>query len=183
MHHFTMAHWHSHIITNIYTKSGSKILFLSKKSSKVHVSISFFQICSLASWMTYYILVITIIIPVLLCAILNLIIYNYVTSSTKRIQPQSRASTGHTIEQQGKFNQRDIHLLRHMIIMFLVFVVGWSPIFIVSTVMTTNAVSSLILRIFSLLAELSLLCDIIDLFLYSHNLKIALKRIIPCYNQ
>jgi len=145
--------------------------------------LSFFQTCSLASWMTYYILVITIIIPVLLCAILNLTIFNYVTSSTKRIHPQSQASTGHTNESQGKFNQRDIHLLRHMIIMFLVFVIGWSPIFITSVVMSTNAVSSLILRIFSLLAELSLLCDIIDLFLYSHNLKVVLKRIIPCYGQ
>jgi hypothetical protein len=133
--------------------------------------------------MQYYTLVIIIVIPVSICLVMNIIIFKYVQSSTRRIQPETLAlSTNHRNNQQPTLSRRDVHLLRHMIIMFLVFIVGWGPIYITSVIMTQISVSILTLRILSLLAELSLLCDIIDLFLYSHELRKHLQRVcLPCY--
>jgi hypothetical protein len=84
--------------------------------------------------------------------------------------------------QEPKLSHRDFHLLRHMIIMFFVFILGWGPIYIISIIMTQVPVSLFVLKLLSLLAELSLLCDMIDLFLYSHKLRKYLQRLfLPCY--
>jgi hypothetical protein len=133
--------------------------------------------------MQYYTLVIIIVIPISICLVMNIIIFKYVQSSTRRIQPETLAiSTNHRNNQQPTLSRRDVHLLRHMVIMFLVFIIGWGPIYITSVIMTQISVSILTLRILSLLAELSLLCDIIDLFLYSHELRKHLQRVfLPCY--
>jgi len=128
--------------------------------------------------MQYYTLVIIIIIPMTICIVINTIIFKYVQNSTHRIQP---SVDNH--DQSTKLSRRDIHLLRHMIIMFLVFIIGWGPIYFTSIIMNYIPVSTLTLRILSLLAEISLLCDIIDLFLYSHELRQYFQRtfLACCY--
>jgi len=133
--------------------------------------------------MRCYTLMITIVIPISVCLAMNIIIFKYVQSSTRRVQPVSRAiPTNHSNNQQPKLNRRDVHLLRHMIIMFLVFILGWCPIYITLVVPNQASISMFTLRILSLLAELSLLCDIIDLFMYSHQLRQYLQRLcLPCY--
>ncbi len=134
-------------------------------------------------WMVYYALAIIIVVPVSVIVVINIIIFKYVQSSSRRIQPVSRTTiTNHNHGQKSKINRRDIHLLRHMIIMFFVFIVGWVPIYISSVIQIQTSVSTLTLRILSLLAGISLLCDMIDLFLYSHELRQYLQRtFLPCY--
>ncbi len=133
--------------------------------------------------MVYYALAIIIVVPASVCVVINIIIFKYVQSSSRRIQPVSRTTiTNHNHGQKPKINRRDIHLLRHMIIMFFVFIVGWVPIYITSIIQLQTSVSTLTLRILSLLAGISLLCDMIDLFLYSHELRQYLQRtFLPCY--
>lgn len=66
--------------------------------------------------------------------------------------------------------------MRHMIVMFTVFVVGWIPIHILLIVMNYMMVNMIVTRVMSVLAELCLLYDIIDLFLCSHELRGYLKE-------
>jgi len=137
----------------------------------------------LLPWMRYYTLAIIIVVPVSVCVVINIIIFKYVQSLSLRIQPASqRTIANHNHDQKPTLSRRDVHLLRHMIIMFFVFIVGWVPIYIALVIQIQTPVSTLILRILSLLAEISLLCDMIDLFLYSHELRRYLqRRFLPCY--
>jgi hypothetical protein len=138
----------------------------------------------MVNWMGYYVLIIILIVPISVCVVINTIIFKYVQSSSNRIQPGSQLTTANdNNNQRWKLNRQDIHLLRHMVIMFFVFVIGWTPIYITSAISSQITVNPLILRILSLVTEISLLCDIIDLFLYSHKLKEYFQRIFfPCYH-
>jgi hypothetical protein len=107
---------------------------------------------------------IIVIIPGLICLILNMIIFNYVRTSTNRIQPIST-----TVTNNQHINRRDKHLLRHIIIMFCIFVGGWSPIYIYQLVNSTF--SNSLYFSFMILAEVSLLLDITNLFIYNHELR------------
>ncbi len=137
----------------------------------------------MSSWMPYYITAITIVIPASVCTMIYITIFKYVQLSSRRIQPMSQiAARNPNNGQEPKLSHRDFHLLRHMIIMFFVFILGWGPIYIISIIMTQVPVSLFVLKLLSLLAELSLLCDMIDLFLYSHKLRKYLQRLfLPCY--
>ncbi len=135
----------------------------------------------MSSWMPYYTLVLVIVVPVSVYVVINIIIFKYVQSSTRRTQP----TTTNMINEQKttKLSRRDAHLLRHMIVMFFVFIIGWGPIYIISVLPTQVSGNLLVLRILSLLAEISLLCDMIDLFLYSHDLRQYLQRIhLLCFH-
>ncbi len=67
---------------------------------------------------------------------INIIIFKYVQSSSRRIQTISQATiANHSSDQEPKLSRRDIHLLRHMIIMFFVFIVGSGPIYITSLIL------------------------------------------------
>jgi hypothetical protein len=93
-----------------------------------------------------------------------MIIFNYVRSSTNRVQPSSM-----TVTNAQHINRRDKHILRHIIIMFSIFVGGWSPVYIYSLVRSTLSAS--VYFSLMILAEVSLLLDIIDLFIYNHELR------------
>jgi len=87
-------------------------------------------------WMRYYTLAIIIVVPVSVCVVINIIIFKYVQSSSRRIQTISQATiANHSSDQEPKLSRQDIHLLRHMIIMFFVFIVGSSPIYITSLIL------------------------------------------------
>ena len=107
---------------------------------------------------------IVVIIPGLICLILNIIIFNYVRSSTNRVQPSSM-----TVTNTQHINRRDKHILRHIIIMWSIFVGGWSPVYIYSSV--SSSLSTSVYFSFMILAEVSVLLDIINLFIYNHELR------------
>ncbi len=109
-----------------------------------------------------------VVFPLIICLISNMIIFNYVRASTNRVQPIAADPKNN---QQQAINRRDLYLLRHMIIMFSIFAGGWSPIFIYAIFVPDISFTSLIASLLFLLAEVFLLFDIIDLFLYNHELR------------
>lgn len=129
------------------------------------------------TWMLYYALVVTVLIPVAICVTINVTIFLFVKSSSRRVHPiPEESSTNQRNDQPPRLTRRDIHLLRHMIFMFLVYIIGWGPISIIPIISRYMSVSAVISRAVSFLAELSLLCDIIDLYLYSHDLREYFRR-------
>jgi len=109
-----------------------------------------------------------VIIPAIICFINNMIIFNHVRLSTNRVQPASIAALNN---QYQHTHRRDLHLLRHMIIMLCIFVGGWSPIYLYIIIVFNINFTSVIVSVLILLAEISLLFDIINLFLYNHELR------------
>ena len=129
-------------------------------------------------WMPYYTFIMVVVIPSLICLINNIIIFKYVHSITNRIHSQSTVSNNN--HHQG-INRRDLHLLRHMIIMFCIFVGEWSPIYLYTLIYFQYDVNSITFTILTLLAQLSLLLNIMNLFLYNHKLREYFQnRIFNC---
>jgi hypothetical protein len=121
-----------------------------------------------------------IVIPLLICLVNNIIIFIYVRLSSRRIQPGTRsiAATGGNDQQQPRINRRDIHLLWHMLAMLLSFIISWTPVYAVAIMSTQSPISQLTFQVLSLLSEIGIVCDIIDLFLYNHGLRLYLRQII-----
>ena len=130
-------------------------------------------------------LIIIVIIPVLLCVIINSLIIIYVRASSRLIYPQviiNQINTNNNIHrQQSKISGRDIRLLRYMILMFFTFVGGWSPIYIANIISKNINTNLIVSRTLSLIAEISLLLNIINLFVYNHRLRRYLKNLILKY--
>ena len=107
------------------------------------------------------------IIPAVICVVTNALIYRHVRASSNRVQVHSVSMAN----DRGNISRRDIFLLRHMVIVFFVFVIGWTPWVSTSIAWRYTAVSD-ILDFSSLVSfQLALLVDIIDLFLYNHEVR------------
>jgi hypothetical protein len=121
-----------------------------------------------------------IVIPLLVCLVTNIIIFTHVYRSSRRVQPQNVTSvtTAGNRRQPMIISRRDIHLLHHMSLMFSVFFIGWGPVYLILIVMNQVTIDPLILRFLSLSAEVSIFCDIIDLYLYNHALRQYLQGMI-----
>jgi hypothetical protein len=121
-------------------------------------------------WLRLYKLIIVVILPSILNGFFNLLILLKVKLSTQRLSAGGmRISTIHS--NTKCICARDVCLLKHMLFIHIVFVIGWGPISLFSIIgiyVKTHFVVGLILR---LLPPLSLLINIIDLFLYNHELR------------
>ncbi|CAF1516665.1 unnamed protein product [Adineta steineri] len=126
--------------------------------------------CSLQLWKRIYKFVFIVIIPSMICLMNNMMIFKYVRSSTNRIQT-SLEDAKNNQQRYQHISRRDLHLLRHMIVMFCIFVVGWSPIYLYVVFGNVTSITTTIVSAFILLAGLSLLIDISNLFLYNHELR------------
>ena len=117
------------------------------------------------------------VIPTLIFLVINLIIFIYVRSSTRRVRPplsvtENQPSNGSA----RKFSRRDLHLLRHMLVMITIFVGGWAPLYTLLTTQSQFAIDPVLSASFTIWCELALLCDIVDLYLYNHELRNYLKK-------
>jgi len=121
-----------------------------------------------------------VIIPILISLVLHAIIYNYVRSSTRRVQPlvQIVENDVNNHHQQQRINHRDSQLILRMIILFCIFVGGWSPLYIYTIIIADFSVTLPLSSFFTLLAQLGLLINIIYLYLYNHKLRKYLQDII-----
>ena len=99
-----------------------------------------------------------------------------VRQSSRRIQTES-SQTGN---QQGQFNRRDLHLFRHMIVMISIFIGGWTPLYTLLSIQSQFTIEPILSSSLTIVCELALLCDIIDLYLYNHELRNFLKKIVFC---
>jgi hypothetical protein len=127
--------------------------------------------------MKIYGIIIVVIFPSMICLIINLIIFKHVHSSSNRVRPifQITRNNSNNIP-LGGITRRDVHLLKHIILMFCIFIGGWSPIFIVEITQPNLSINSLAFSLIILLSELALLLDIVYLFVYNHKLRRYLQN-------
>ncbi len=105
---------------------------------------------------------------------INVVLFNYVRSSTRRVQPLNQ-------QPAQPIHRRDLYVIRHMIIMFCIFVGGWTPIYLYWIFNGKRIFNQLVLSILILLAESSVLFDIINLFICNHKLRKYLeKKFVEC---
>ena len=111
------------------------------------------------------------------------LIFKYVRSSTRRIQPHSQTTqTGDTNMARPKLSRRDIHLLRHMIFIVGLFVIGWGFVNNVDIVNAYRQYDGNLTTIAVIFSQLSSLSTIIDLFLYNRELRQYLwDRLKACF--
>jgi hypothetical protein len=99
----------------------------------------------------------------------NSIIFIHTHRSTRRI---------HTINEDRApavtLRPRDARLLKHMIFMVVVFLSTWGPIYTIMAVnlsLLGNAFSPLGLQILLTMPSVGILINVVDLFLYNHELR------------
>ena len=112
-----------------------------------------------------YCLFIIILLPAIVFIVLNIILLGYTChwfECIREIQPYREIVVDH------RSNKR---LVKHLLIMFTVFIVGWSPIYIILCIDTDDAISPIIYQFCSFLSALSLLINLIDLFRFNDQLR------------
>ncbi len=90
-------------------------------------------------------------------------------------------ATTANIANTNRQHARDIYLLKHILFIFIVFVIGWAPIYILIAADQNGDVPTWVYLLLELLPVLSVAIDIIDLFMYNHDLRQYLKeRLLYC---
>lgn len=112
-------------------------------------------------------MLIIVVIPGLVFLLTNVLIFIRVRQSTRRTQIQS----SHTGNQRDQFSRRDLHLFRHMFVMISIFIGGWAPLYILFSIQSQFTVEPILSSSLTILCEIALLCDIVDLYLYNHELR------------
>lgn len=134
--------------------------------------------------MDIYRLILIVVIPAIVFFIVNVIILVTIRSSSNRVDAQPSmaiiSSTNRT--RYKRITRRDSHLLRHMIIMVAVFVGGWTPLYTLFAIQTQPLANSMLSDVFTLLCQLALLYDIIQLYVYNREIRRFLaKSIYRCF--
>lgn len=121
------------------------------------------------------------IVPVFINITLNTFIFIHVRASTRRVQPHTlrTVTNGNSNNQQLRISRRELSLLRHMIFLFLTFIVGWSPMYFILIINQFIYVDRVVYESMVLVCELSLLSLIINLFMCNHKLRKYLLNKIP----
>ncbi|CAF2509847.1 unnamed protein product [Rotaria sp. Silwood2] len=117
-----------------------------------------------------YVQVIVVIFPTVIFALINILIFIYARQSSRRIRVNAALRT-------VIMNNRDVRLLKHMILIFVIFLSGWSPIYILVCIDFNSELSPIIYRFLSILPALSLLGNMIDLFLFNHQLRLYFRHL------
>lgn len=121
-----------------------------------------------------------VVVSIFVNIVLNILIFIYVHSSTRRVQPHmlSSLTNGHnnnnnnnSNQQPTRINRREIALLKQIIFMFSIFIVGWSPMYIMIFIDQIAYIDRILYESMVLLCEISLLSLIINLFLCNHELR------------
>lgn len=130
--------------------------------------------------MPIYIFLTAAVIPLLINTILNIRIFIYVTHSSNRIQPQNLSATASNTNrhQQTRISRRDISLLKNMIFIFLMFIIGRTPTFIINIISFSNPVPFRLVISSIYLSNICILCIIIHLFLCNREVKDYLFHLI-----
>ncbi len=138
-----------------------------------------FQECrdatNLPDWIHIYTLLIVVILPSILNIIFNSLIYVSVRSSTRRVQALATTTNTTTTKLNHK-NARDIYLLKHMVFIFVVFIIGWTPICILPLLSLDAKTNIQISQFLRILPVISALIIVLDLFYYNHDLRQYLKE-------
>ncbi|CAF1258123.1 unnamed protein product [Adineta steineri] len=138
--------------------------------------------CSYPRWVSIYTMVITIVVCSLISLLVNVRLFIYghfsfqrmlLNTSFNRIEPiQSIVlNLDNRLNNRLRVNQRHVRLLKHMIYMFLIFVIGWGPFSILMIVNSNMEVSTFTYGFFGIWAEISSVCLVVSLFIYNNKLR------------
>ncbi|CAF1249868.1 unnamed protein product [Adineta steineri] len=115
-----------------------------------------------------YVLFINGILPAIFLAITNSIIFKFVRRSTRRVLPMNNEHQ----TPATSLNHRDARLLKHMLFMFAAFFCGWIPVYIMSVIYWDGkGISNVAYHGVLMLPIVGLVIDIVELFLYNHELR------------
>jgi hypothetical protein len=106
--------------------------------------------------------------------IFNTFIFVSVKSSTRRLR--ALATTTNSLSNSNNHSARDIHLLKHMFFIFVVFMLGWIPISTVRLFPLNDERSLTISQYLVFLPVISSIITVLDLFLYNRDLTQYLKE-------
>jgi hypothetical protein len=122
-----------------------------------------------------YILVTVIIIPCCTMTIIHLIIFINALSSTRRV-----AAAANTSERQAYsqiiFSDREKSLLKHIIVMMIVYVIGWIPLYICRILFGINFTTTFLFEILAALPIISCLLNIINILIYHHEFRQYIRQ-------
>ncbi|UJR38845.1 hypothetical protein I4U23_031510 [Adineta vaga] len=134
------------------------------------------------SWIWPYTLSVIVTIPVIVNIIFNGIIAVFVRSSSRRVHEVNVVITSATNKNHQQ-HRRDIKLLKHIIFLFIVFILGWGPIYIVLT-LRDIILPDFLYNVLQILPTFTITIQIIDLFIYNHEVRQYWKeRINRCFNK
>jgi hypothetical protein len=126
-------------------------------------------------WIILYTLFIIVVLPSIVTIVFNSMIFFFVRSSTRRVHATATAPTT-SVANTNLQHARDMYLLKHMVFIFIVFLIGWTPIYIESAIDFSRGASSWLFLLLQILPVFSTLINILDLFMYNHDLRQYLKE-------
>lgn len=136
-----------------------------------------FQYCAVPQWLLMYTVIIAIFIPVAITLFINVRLFKYVHSSFRRVRPQvTVTATGVSNQRQSIISRRDLSLLKHIVFMFSMFAIGWTPIFSLVAIDYSYSVSPMVYTLLQVLAVVCLFVCVCDLFLCDQDLKRYIKE-------
>ncbi|CAF1106825.1 unnamed protein product [Adineta ricciae] len=146
--------------------------------------------CIHSQWISIYIMVFIIVICPLISLTANLRLFLFGHSASRRLHSHNsrnriapisaiisnRTDLRHSLT--PRISRRDTHILKHTIYMFLMLVFGWGPIYILFIVIHSTTVSTILLGFFCVWAQISLVCLVINMFIFNTQLrKYLMKKI------
>jgi hypothetical protein len=126
--------------------------------------------------MRFYALLSIVLFPSILIIIFNGLIYWTVTSSSRRVNAISTSADAAAVARPNQKNTRDIFLLKHMSFIFVVFIVGWSPVYTLQIIQLNAQTPVWIIKFLQVPPVLTSIIMVVDLFIYNHELRQYLKE-------
>jgi hypothetical protein len=126
-------------------------------------------------WINFYSLFIVVVLPSIVTIVFNSMIFFFVRSSTRRVHATATAPTT-SVANTNLQHARDMYLVKHMVFIFIVFLIGWTPIYIESSIVFSRGTLSWLFLLLQMLPVFSSLINILDLFMYNHDLRKYLKE-------
>lgn len=115
-----------------------------------------------------------ILLPSSIKGIFNVLIFLHVRASTRRIRAVTTVDLPH-LPPLNQQSTRDIRLLKHILFMFIIFVAGWTPIYLMPIFGKDQFENSWLPTALQVLPVISALITVLDLFWYNYDLRRCLQ--------
>jgi hypothetical protein len=107
-------------------------------------------------------------------------IFLFVRSSTRRVHATEVFSTT-SVAITNIQHARDMYLLKHMVFIFIVFLIGWAPVYFESVIPLSGGIPTWLYYLLEMLPVFTSFINILDLFMYNNELRKYLKeQIFKC---
>ncbi|UJR17810.1 hypothetical protein I4U23_004709 [Adineta vaga] len=126
-------------------------------------------------WIYYYVLLINVIVPSIINIVFNSIIFFFVRSSTRRVL-MTATITSSIKDINSQQHSRDLNLLKHISFIFIVFIIGWGPFYIVLAIDGKRTIQPWIYLLLQILPVISAAIQTLDLFMYNREVRQYLQQ-------